>query len=171
MECTSQRENITHPKLLQIPGSGKEESGRSTSLSGRPRCPAAARRGRTQRGLETGGPRVVPTRQAKAPLLRALSCGPWEKSDRWAPACGRDPRKGDPTQIRKRGELNLTASPSLGECSWARERADWRQRGSGRSELRDFHQLEKADGKKKCKKQSKTASSLEDTPSPLGGRQ
>lgn len=51
----------------------KGEAGRSTSHSRRPACPAAVRRGRTQRRLDAGGPRVMPTRGAKAPPLRLLS--------------------------------------------------------------------------------------------------
>ncbi|XP_059798070.1 synapsin-1-like [Balaenoptera ricei] len=51
----------------EIRGPRKGEPGRSTSLSRRPQCPAAARRGCTQRRLKTGGPRIAPTRRAKAP--------------------------------------------------------------------------------------------------------
>lgn len=116
----------------------KGEAGRSTSHCRRPACPAAVRRGRAQRGLDAGGPRVVPTRGAKAPPLRVL-IGCLRKQQDRARRKGYPPRSG-----KEKG--NVTSQPRLsrsggrGTCPWsARARAGWSQGGSGRSERRDFH--------------------------------
>lgn len=69
----NREDSTTHPKLSQTRGPRKGEPGRSTCHSRSPARPAAARRGRTQRRLDARGPRVAPTRGAKAPPLRALS--------------------------------------------------------------------------------------------------
>ena len=136
------KESTTQRKLSRTPGSRKREPGRSTSLFRLPVRPAAARRGRAQRRLETGGPRVAPTSRSKAPLLLALSGGPPEKPDRRAPACARARTKGGIQHGSGNERGNLTSQPR----PWAaRERAGWSQRGSGRSERRDFHRLEKTD--------------------------
>lgn len=105
------RESTTQPKLSRTPGSRKREPGRTTSLSHRPVRPAVARRGRAQRGLETGGPRVAPTRRANAPLLPALSGGPPEKPDRGAPACARARTKGEIQHGSGNQSGNLTSQP------------------------------------------------------------
>lgn len=109
---SQRRESTTQRKLSRTPGSRKREPGRSTSLFRRPVRPAAARRGRAQRRLETGGPRVAPTRRAKARLLLELSGGPPEKPDRRAPACARTRTKGGIQHgSGNEGKLDLTASP------------------------------------------------------------
>lgn len=105
-------ESTPHPKLSQILGSRRGWPASCNTRSCCPAYPAATRRGRAQRALDAGGPRVVPTPRGQSDAAPGTELPPTEAARPPVSSPLIDSEEAGSTSDWKRRELDLTASPS-----------------------------------------------------------